>query len=159
MYRILTASKDTYITNKIIDNDYRATDANVGQAGTLDLFKLYDEAVSGSDTSPTESTRLLIKFDLAPLTAMHSGGIVDMTDSTFKTYIKLHDVYGGQTTPNNFDVILFPLAQAFDEGNGYDIGKFRDVDSSNWVTASATGDTATLWNLQGANKSGSFGAA
>ena len=43
MYRILTASKDTYITNKIIDNSFRASDANVGEAGTLDLFKLYDE--------------------------------------------------------------------------------------------------------------------
>ena len=43
MYRILTASKDTYITNKIINNSFRATDANLGSAGTLDLFKLYDE--------------------------------------------------------------------------------------------------------------------
>ena len=43
MYRILSASKDAYITNKIINQSFRATDANVGQAGTLDLFKLYDE--------------------------------------------------------------------------------------------------------------------
>ena len=43
MYRILKAKKDTYVTNRIINNKFRATDANVGQAGTLDLFKLYDE--------------------------------------------------------------------------------------------------------------------
>ena len=48
MYRILSASKDTYITNKIINNKFRATDANTGQAGTLDLFKLYAESTSGS---------------------------------------------------------------------------------------------------------------
>ena len=46
MYLILTASSDTYITNKIIDNDYRAIDANVGRAGTIDIFKLYDESLS-----------------------------------------------------------------------------------------------------------------
>ena len=39
MYRILSASKDAYITNKIINNSFRATDANTGQAGTLDLLR------------------------------------------------------------------------------------------------------------------------
>ena len=43
MHRILSASKDAYITNKVINNQFRATDANVGQAGTLDLFKLFEE--------------------------------------------------------------------------------------------------------------------
>ena len=43
MFRRLKATKDTYITNKIIKNDFRATDANVGEAATLDLFKLYNE--------------------------------------------------------------------------------------------------------------------
>ena len=65
MYRIITASKDTYITNKIIDNKFRAKDANVGQAGTLDLFKLSAESkLSGSSqTSPAELSRILLKFD------------------------------------------------------------------------------------------------
>ena len=50
MYRILSASSDAYITNKIINSSFRATDANVGHAGTLDLFKLYDESsLSDSD--------------------------------------------------------------------------------------------------------------
>ena len=44
MFYILTASADTYITNKVIDNKFRATDGNVGRAGTLDLFKLFDES-------------------------------------------------------------------------------------------------------------------
>ena len=52
MYRIISASKDTYITNKIVNNKFRATDANLGQAGTLDLFKLYAENISGSDKTP-----------------------------------------------------------------------------------------------------------
>jgi hypothetical protein len=55
MYRILSASKDTYITNKIINGSFRATDANVGQAGTLDLFKLYNE---NSLTGSTEQIEL-----------------------------------------------------------------------------------------------------
>ena len=44
MYRIVQSDKDTYITNKIV-GQIRVTDANVGQAGTIDLFKLYDENI------------------------------------------------------------------------------------------------------------------
>lgn len=43
MYLNITASKDTYIHNKILNSRYRTTDSNVGNAGTLDLFKLYNE--------------------------------------------------------------------------------------------------------------------
>ena len=101
MYRILTASKDTYVTNKIINNDLRAKDANVGQAGTLDIFKLYAESTSGSDTTPTEISRALIKFDLDPLRSI-TGSFLDYSHSSFKCFLRLTDVYGGQTTPSNF---------------------------------------------------------
>ena len=44
MYLILTASKDAYVTNKVVSNKFRATDANVGRASTIDIFKLYNES-------------------------------------------------------------------------------------------------------------------
>ena len=62
MHRILTASKDTYITNKIIKSTFRATDANLGAAGTLDLFKLYNENTISGETNPIELSRILLKF-------------------------------------------------------------------------------------------------
>ena len=120
MYRILTASKDTYITNKIINNSFRATDANVGEAGTIDLFKLYNESTLTGTTNPIELSRGLIKFDLSPLRALTSSNL-DITDSSFKCTLKLHDVYGGQTTPSNFKLIVFPLSRSFDEGIGRDV--------------------------------------
>ena len=106
MYRILTASKDTYITNKIINNKFRATDANVGEAASIDIFKLYSESTSGSDTTPTEVSRGLIKFDLEPLRKL-TGSILDITHSSFQCNLILRDVYGGQTTPSNFKIIVF----------------------------------------------------
>lgn len=155
MYRILSASKDTYITNKIINNSFRATDANVGQAGTLDLFKIYNETkISGSDSPQTEISRILLDFDISQLSTMQSEGKIDINSDTFKCFVKLHDVYGGQTTPNNFDLILFPLSQSFDEGSGYDVSSFRDIDSVNYVTASTSGGVATLWNSEGAQAAG-----
>ena len=111
MYRILTASKDTYITNKIISGKFRATDANVGNAGSLDLFKLYNENTLLGVTGSIEHSRILIKFPISEITAMDTTGLIDINDNSFKCEVKLHDVYGGQTTPSNFRVILFPLAQ------------------------------------------------
>jgi len=157
MYRILSASKDTYITNKIINNKFRATDANAGQAGTLDLFKLYGESVSGSNTTPTELSRILIKFDLTNVTAMHNNNIINVGDASFKSYLKLHDVYGGQSTPSNFKLICFPLSQSFDEGIGQDIVEYKDVDVTNWLTASISSGITKAWNTQGAKSSGSLG--
>ena len=64
MYRILTASADTYITNKIIDNSFRAKDANVGQAGTLDLFKLFFQLGPLLTTWSSYHNEILVLFFL-----------------------------------------------------------------------------------------------
>ena len=149
MYRILSASKDTYITNKIINNSFRATDANVGAAGTLDLFKLYAESSTGSDTTPIELSRILIKFNLDPLRKLTSSNL-DISHSSFKCTLKLTDVYGGQTTPSNFKIILFPLSKSFAEGIGRDVISFADIDVSNFITASS----GSIWSASGANYPG-----
>lgn len=155
MYRILTASKDAYITNKITNN-LRAKDANVGDAGTLDLFKLYDENTLSGVSGLTEYSRLLIKFPVSEIALMDSNKDIDISSDRFKCFIKLHDVYGGQTTPSNFKLILMPLSQSFDEGIGRDIALFSDLDAVNFITASISNGSAILWNEEGASASGSL---
>ena len=151
MFRRLKADKDCYITNKII-NGKRVTDANVGQAGTLDIFKLANETSSGSFTgSILEVSRLLVHFNLDPLRAM-TGSILDFTTSSFRAFMRMRDVFGGQTLPANFTLVAYPLSKSFDEGGGFDISQFRDVDSSNWVTSS----TNVTWSLAGAEDSGTL---
>jgi len=155
MYRILTASSDCYITNKIINNGFRATDGNTGQAGTLDLFKLYNEStISGSDY-PIELSRALIKFDLDVLREMTSS-ILD--PSTMNVVLSMTDVYGGQTVPTNFILSVLPLSKSFDEGFGRDLVEYQDLDSANWITASYA-STLVSWDEEGAGATGSLGDA
>ena len=135
MYRILSGSKDAYITNKIIANSFRATDANTGQAATVDLFKLYAESVSGSDSTPIELSRGLVKFNLEPLRELTSS-FLDISHSSFKCTLRMSDVYGGQTCPSNFKLIVFPLSRSFDEGMGRDIVTFADLDTCNFISSS-----------------------
>lgn len=155
MYRILSASKDTYITNKIISRQ-RVTGSNVGQAGTMDLFKLYNESsLSGSTTgSIIELSRALIRFDYSELEAL-TGSILNFASGNFAAYVSLKDVYGGQTTPSNFTLELFPLSKSFDEGRGFDVVAFRDLDSANWLTASQS--PVVTWSQAGAGATGSLG--
>ena len=152
MYRILTASKDTYITNKIIGSSLRATDANVGSAGTLDLFKLYDESTLLGEENPTELSRILIKFDLSQLQNLTASSL-DISHSSFNCILKLTDVYGGQTVPKNFKIIALPLSKSFDEGFGRDLAQFQDLDSANFITASS-GAGIVEWVKPGADSQG-----
>lgn len=162
MKRILRATKDGYITNRIIRDSFRATDANVGLAGTLDLFKLAGESqltgsspfVSGT-TDPIELSRVLIKFDVSPITALTSS-ILDMNHPSFRCTLSLKDVMGGQTLPSNFSLVLYPLAQSFDEGIGRDVSAFEDIDAANYLTASVSSGLA-LWNVSGADAKGYVG--
>ena len=159
MYRILSASKDTYITNKIINNRFRATDANVGEAATIDIFKLYGESTLSGSSTPIELSRGLVKFDLSPIRQLTSSNL-DISHSSFKCYLKLHDIYGGQTTPSNFNILVFPLSQSFDEGVGRDIISFSDLDACNWVTASVTSENSPVkWFITGANSIGLLGSS
>lgn len=179
MYLNITASKDTYIHNKIINNRFRATDSNTGYAGTLDLFKFYGEATApkselvgtyaldtdedGKVDTAVELSRVLIKFDLTELESLSASDLDIANDTSFECKLQLFDILDGQMAPTNFNVNVFPLANDFPEGVGRDTGAFMDLDIPNWVTASYDGNATPpeiLWKDSdgGAGSIGNVGA-
>lgn len=159
-----TGSKDTYITNKIVNGAERATGANVGYASTVDLFKLYGETtlrgvagvctIAGVDhldkteqecsdlggtfePNLTELSRGLIYFDLDELKSEIEGQVDVLTESSLKIVLKLYDVQGTQVAPANFDLELCPLTVSFEEGLGDNIVTFGDSFNANWLSPSA----------------------
>jgi hypothetical protein len=162
MFKILQADKDCYIQNKWIYST-RSINSNTGLASSLDFYYLYDETtilgLTGSALSQSlkEQTRSLIHFNLQPLQEL-TNSYVKFSDPSFKTYLSLKNVYGGQTTPSNFSIVVNPLAKNFDEGTGFDVVGYQDIDTANWVTASKIGTSVVTWSLQGANSSGSVGS-
>ncbi len=153
-----SASKDTYITNKIIDGNKVVDDANVGRAGTLDLFRLYSETILNGTGSQDELSRILIKFDYSKINSLTSSKI-DLNSSNFSARMRLYDVRSGHAVPANFNVIAFPLKQSFDEGVGRDVASFRDLDVANFLTASITTSGDAKWYASGANKQGLLGTS
>ena len=158
MYLVLTASKDTYITNKIVNGSFRAEDANVGRAGTLDLFKLFSESTLSGTDNPIEVSRALMQFDLYRVRELTSS-ILDITSPSFKCTLKMRNITAGQSVPSNFNLSLHPLSQSWDEGIGRDVNSFGDLDVANFVTASYSGGVVYPWNTTGADASGLLGSA
>ncbi len=102
----LTASADTYITNKIIDKIY-STASNVGRAGTLDLFTIYDQS---QIPNSYEKSRILINFNIDSLEELSSS---ILNSKSFKAYLNLKNISAGNAVPSNFSVSCFPLAKEF----------------------------------------------
>ena len=163
MFYILTASADTYITNKIIDNKFKATDGNVGRAGTLDLFKLYDESsyISASTrvtSSIDELSRILIKFDYDDVAALASSSL-NMNHPSFNVKLELFEAVLGAPVPKDFSIVAYPLSRSWQEGSGRNIGSFSDVDAANFLTASYSSSGVQLWNTSGSSARGFMGDA
>jgi len=149
MFTVLRPDKDAYITDRVVRNA-RMTSANVGSAGSLDLFKLYGYTSSGSNAN-IELSRLLIHFDLDPLRELVAAGAIDTGHASFNCKLKLFDVYGGQPTPVNFTVVVHPLSRSFEEGLGRDVVYYADKDVCNFLSGSrAQGQ----WLLSGCALSG-----
>ena len=160
MYRIIHCDKDAYITNKIVRSskttDSRSIYANTGEASTVDIFKLYNETYLSGTLSGIELSRAFLHFDLAPLRAL-TGSILNFATSSFKCYMSLTNVYGGEVVPSNFTLAVHPLAKPFSEGRGFDVIGYRDLDTVNWVTASITNGIPTPWAITGSGATGSIG--
>ena len=146
MYRIIKADKDNYITDKVVKG-VRKINSNVGEAATLDLFKLNGATYSGSIAN-VEKSRILIHFDLDPLKKLVEEKKIDYSSPSFWCKINLKDVYGGQPTPSDFTVSIFPLSSSFEQGLGKDVVFFSDKDISNWITSSLGNN----WFISGCSK-------
>ena len=154
MKLFLTCSDDTYITNKIIDNS-RKEDSNVGKAGTLDLFKLYDESSLNGADQQIELSRILIKFDLTKLKNQFENKI-DINHQSFSAKLKLFDITSGNALPSDFNVTVFPLRNSFTEGYGKDIGTFSDNTVASFLHREYSDGANVAWNAPGANEVGDF---
>jgi hypothetical protein len=128
----------------------------VGYAGTVDLFRLYNESKLSGFTTTNELSRALIKFDYDQIESLWNSNKIDISHSSFKCELKMSDAQTG-VTPTNFRLTLFPLAQKFDEGYGSDVAAFRDIDAANFITASVDGSTVNTWYASGANAQGNLG--
>jgi len=147
------AQKDNTITNAFeVDLVTRGTGSNMGLADSLEVFSIYAQANSSS----LEASRLLVEFPITSsilpnvttiLQDRNNGKIPASGSVNF--YLRMFNVAHDQTVPRNFTLVVSPVSQSWEEGNGLDMENYSDLTydgtGSNWINARAN----TPWTNQG----------
>jgi len=142
-----TAINDNTITNAFQPNLItRGTSSNMGLADSLEVFSIYAQESSSS----YEESKLLIKFPVVTADATttiqsdRTAGTIPASGSV-DFYLRLYNVKHTSTLPRNFTLVISPVSQSWQEGDGLDMDEYSDVTyngtGSNWINAQA----ATEW--------------
>lgn len=120
------ADKDSFIMS---DRPYY----NFGGTQVLEL------SLSASSSSMQNFTRALIQFDISSLTANATG--------VYSSLLTLYNCRNNDFTDENFDIYLYPLTEAWNEGNGSAIypltGAVNYVQRTSIANWSVSGGTYT----------------
>jgi hypothetical protein len=128
-------SADTYITNRILDNNpsNRATSASLGAGVTLQCFKI----TSSFPTSPSELARSLVNIDFRQLSGMVFNDQTIPTGSV-RYVLRAFNYPIGEPTPSSFDLSVCAVSSPWDEGVGQDDRTWMDGGYANWYAGTST---------------------
>ena len=139
--RRYVANADNTISNAFKDNlSTRATGSNMGQADVSEVFSIYARAT----TSSAEISRVLTKFDVSSISSDRTAGVIP-SEGDVSFYLRLYNAETTKTVPKNFKIVVSAISRSWSEGDGMDLENYRDLDSSNWISASQ----GIPWNNQG----------
>ena len=126
----IPASKDTFITNKLV-NGRAVSSSNAGASEILQLFATVAPATTGN---------ILIAFPTASALAAYSSSYAT---GTIQWDLFLQNVETENPNIGSFDVAVHPLEIDWDEGKGQDLDYWTDKGTANWVYARNTATWAT----------------
>jgi len=131
-----TAIADNTITNAFERNLVtRGTGSNMGLADSLEIFHIYAQEASASH----ELSRVLVQFPVVTsdatttIQADRSSGLLPSSGSV-NFYLKLFNVAHTQTLPRNYTLVISPVSQSWEEGNGLDMDEYSDLTyNGSWI--------------------------
>ena len=146
-----TASADTTIVSAYqLNLRTRGTGANAGQADVLETFSIYgrQQATSSTYQASQELSRILVKFPIDELSSDRTAGVLPASGSV-SFYLKLHNAPHSRTVPRGFNLVVLPVSQSWQEGEGLDLNGYKDLTKgnpgANWIKASNT----SSWGMVG----------
>ncbi|MAG25179.1 hypothetical protein CMI47_06330 [Candidatus Pacearchaeota archaeon] len=161
-----TASADNTITNAYKVSSYgttktntRGTGSNTGVADVVEVFSSYGAFSSGSQ----ELSRILIDFPVATISSDRTAGKIPASGSV-NFFMRLRNAKHAHTVPEDFTLVILPVAQSWQEGTGLDLVGHQDdtkgIPGSNWMSASNTtpwtgSNYTTLDSVGGSYRTGS----
>ena len=139
-----TASADNTITNAFEANLLTRGDlSNMGYADSLEVFSIYGQE-SGSNGQSQELSRMLIQFPVSQISTDRTAGTIPESGSV-SFFLKMFNAEHPFTLPQDFNLVVAPVSQSWTEGTGLDMDEYKDLGSSNWLSASE----GTAWTNVG----------
>lgn len=134
------ANADNTIVNAFQANlTTRGTGANAGEADVLEVFSIYGR----QSTSSAELSRVLMNFPISKIKTDRTNGVVPASGSV-SFYMRIFNAKTSKTVPKNYKLLVIPVSQSWEEGDGLDLENYRDQTKggigSNWLNA-ASGTT------------------
>ena len=131
------ANADNTITNAYKEDfNTRGTGSNMGYADSLEVFSIYGQS-SGSNGQTQELSRFLMQFPTAQMAADRTAGALGASGST-SFFLKLYNAQTPFTLPQDFTLVVAPVAKPWNEGTGLDLDNYKDIGNSNWIKPNAT---------------------
>ena len=135
------ASADNTISNGFREGlSIRATGSNMGQADVSEIYSIYGR----QSTSSAELSRVLSTFDIDSISSDRAAGIIPESGSV-DFYVRLFNAETTRTVPKNFTIVAQAISKSWSEGDGLDLENYKDLGTSNWISASKS----TAWETQG----------
>ena len=146
------ASKDNTITNGYKEDLMtRGTGSNMGAADILEAFVIHGQTSdeissipSAANAASAEQSRILIQFPVSDIVSDMSAGILPDDFTSIKFHLNLYNAPHGNTTPLDYTLDVFSLAEAWTEGYGLDMENYSDIGVSNWNKRSSGNDWAKV---------------
>lgn len=135
------ASSDSTITNAYKQNLVtRATDANMGESDSLEVFSIYGQAT----TSSVELSRILTKFPIDKIVQDRNNSTIPQ-EGQVDFILKLSNAVHPNSLPKKYSLVVNALSRSWDEGFGLDMEGYKDTGPVNWISASST----EAWTTEG----------
>ena len=129
------ATKDNTISNAYKSNlSGSATGSNMGFSDSLEVFSIYGQ-LSNSSGFSKELSRILIKFPVTGTTGIKADrdlGLIPASGNV-NFYLNMYNAVTPNTLPRDFDLNLYVIDQAWNEGDGLDMEEYKDLGTSNWI--------------------------
>ena len=142
--RRYTASADTTIVNAYKANlTTRGTGSNMGRADVMEVFSIYGRQQPSSSTNKgsQELSRMLVQFPVSSIASDRNSGKIPASGS-ISFYLKLYNAKTSKTVPRDYKLVVLPVSQSWQEGNGLDLENYRDETKdkmgANWLNAGSS---------------------
>jgi len=133
-----TASIDNTITNAFqSDLTTRGTGSNMGYADSLEVFSIYGQTSGSTLGRSQEVSRILMQFPITSISTDRTANTIPASGSV-SFYLRMFNAETPFTLPQDFTLTIAPLSQSWTEGTGLDMDEYKDLGSSNWLSASTT---------------------